>query len=205
MGYQFDELAKALAVETSRRGALRTVLLSLLGGVGLALTDRRAPHVAQAAGVPDAAPAEAVRIRPRADAAAPPLNVRFNQILCFNQVNFNGTIFFNQSCPDDPPGDENKPDSGKSLTPEQRHQRQRTNKSSPEDERLEGNVVAVNPDGQPPTITVANIDGNVIVVLFGDAAKLRQYIRVGDYVELIGQKIHELLFEALDLYIASKK
>lgn len=162
MGYQFDELAKALAVETSRRRALQRIVLALLGGFGLALVDRRSTDVVQAA----------VALKPIA-----PLTPRqrpiFNQI-CFNQV------IFNQTCPEEETpsnGGENKPDSTKPLTSTERFQHQRTNTSSQEDERIEGNVVGVNPDGRPPTITIANVDGNVVVERRGDALALANSVR----------------------------
>ena len=53
--------------------------------------------------------------------------------------------------------------------------------------------------GSPPTITIANRDGNVVVVLSGDALAAARYIKVGDYVTAEGEKQHELLFWASDL------
>jgi hypothetical protein len=190
MGYPFDELAKALAVQTSRRGALKQVALSILAGAGFTVASRREVRVAEAAASPMM--------------AAPTIPSR---AILFNQICFNQTIVFNQSCPEETTAtnDENKPDSAPPLTSQQRHQKERTNTSSKEDERLEGNVIGVNLDGQTPTITVANADGNVVVELRGDAVALAQYIRVGDYVVVVGEKQHELSFWATDLSVTDKK
>jgi hypothetical protein len=82
-------------------------------------------------------------------------------------------------------------------TEEARQQRERTNHSNKDDYVLEGNVVGLCESGSdPPCVIVANRDGNVKVILLGDASKAAGSVKVGDYLEADGEKIHEGLFEA---------
>lgn len=100
--------------------------------------------------------------------------------------------------------DEDDTDKPHKLTEEQRQQRQRTNTSNRDDEHTEGNVMAVACDAVPPTVSVANRDGIVTVVLQHEATAVCTSIKVGDYVEADGQKEHEQLFYADSLDIASR-
>jgi hypothetical protein len=97
---------------------------------------------------------------------------------------------------------ENKPDSPPKETEEQQQQRERTNKGNKDDVHVEGNVVEVHPDEQPPYVVIANKDGLVKVILLGDAAKAAGSIRVGDYLEADGEKQNEHLFEATDISVS---
>jgi hypothetical protein len=82
-------------------------------------------------------------------------------------------------------------------TREQQQQRERTNRSDLDEYRVEGNVMEVHADADPPYVVIANRDGLVKVVLLGkDAAIAADSIKVGDYLEADGEKQNELLFEA---------
>jgi CSLREA domain-containing protein len=89
--------------------------------------------------------------------------------------------------------DEDKPPK---LTEQERWQQARTNAGSREDERIEGNVLAVNCGARPPTITIGNRDGEVLVELRRSAAADCVQIRPGQYMEADGEKIHETRFVA---------
>jgi hypothetical protein len=99
-----------------------------------------------------------------------------------------------------PPVKEDKPDSGRFKTEEQKQQEQQTNRSNRSDVVTEGNVLAIEtgPDGL--SITIANVDGPVIIVLRCGASC--PTIRPGDYVEVEGEKIHEQLYEAEHVDVA---
>jgi len=94
--------------------------------------------------------------------------------------------------------DKNKP---RRLTEEQKQQRQRTDRSSLDDTRNEGNVLATRCDEEPPLAIIANRDGQVTVQLLHEAKKACRSIRVGDYLEATGEKQTEQLFEAHDVTI----
>jgi hypothetical protein len=99
-----------------------------------------------------------------------------------------------------------KEDQEARLTDEQRQQRERTNQSNKDDYYTEGDVVELCPaDSDPACVYIANRDGNVKIILYGEAAKSAKSIKVGDYLELDGEKIHEQLFEASDVTIKHRR
>ena len=98
-------------------------------------------------------------------------------------------------------GDKNDKDQSEKETEEERRQRERTNRANRDDEHTEGNIVEVHADEDPPYVVIANVDGLVKVVLLKDAATTARSIRVGDYLEADGEKIHEQLFEADDVSV----
>jgi ribosomal protein L12E/L44/L45/RPP1/RPP2 len=70
------------------------------------------------------------------------------------------------------------------------------NQDEDEDHTLNGQVLEVNTDKVPPEMIVGTIDGEALVrVLKTDEIALNG-VKVGDYVELNGEKLDELLFEA---------
>src|SRR6266511_1808219 len=87
------------------------------------------------------------------------------------------------------------------LTEEQRQQRLRTDRSSLDDTRAEGNVVAVQCDEGVPVVLIANRDGLQTVQLLYKSRQACASIRVGDYLSGDGEKQHEFLFEAHDVTI----
>jgi hypothetical protein len=79
-------------------------------------------------------------------------------------------------------------------TETERQGRERTNASNLDDYRTEGNIVAVDLEASPRTVTIATRDGQqVIVLLCRDSC---QDPRVGDYLEADGVKENEALFYA---------
>jgi hypothetical protein len=87
-----------------------------------------------------------------------------------------------------------KEDSPKPKTEEQRQQEPRTDRSNRSDVATEGNVLEVVADAQGLTIVIGNVDGRVTVLL--RCGTRCPTIRVGDYVEVDGEKVHEQLYEA---------
>ena len=62
-------------------------------------------------------------------------------------------------------------------------------------------MVEVHPEANPPFVRIGNRDGVQTVVLYKDAAQSASSIKVGDYLEAEGEKIHEQLFEATDVSV----
>jgi hypothetical protein len=87
------------------------------------------------------------------------------------------------------------------ATEEQRQQRERTNRGSLDDYRTEGNAVESNCDAEWPTVTIASRDGNVVLRLLYDAKDSCKLVQPGDYVEVIGEKQNELLYDAHQLTV----
>ena len=90
-------------------------------------------------------------------------------------------------------------------TEEERRQRERTNRGGEDDYRIEGDVTDVACGDSPKTVTLVNRDGLVTVRLYRDAENACDSIRVGDYLTVEGEKIHELLFEATDVDIEERR
>jgi len=103
--------------------------------------------------------------------------------------------------PPGPPRDENKGDSPRTVTDEQRQQHEHTNAGNRADVATEGNVMAVTrtPDGL--TIVIANADGLVTVVYPCGAGC--PTIRVGEYVQVSGEKQHEQLYQADEVTVTN--
>ncbi len=99
--------------------------------------------------------------------------------------------------PSPPEGKDDEPNVRR-RSEEQRQQKQRTDRSGLDDTRTEGNVTGVRCDEDPPWVTFANRDGEVKVLLLYETKTQCRAIRVGDYLEASGEKVHEQLFEAHD-------
>ena len=75
------------------------------------------------------------------------------------------------------------------------------NQDEDEDHTLNGQVLEINTDKDPPEMIVGTIDGEALVrVLKTDEIALNG-VKVGDYVELNGEKLDELLFEATQISV----
>jgi autotransporter-associated beta strand protein len=85
--------------------------------------------------------------------------------------------------------------SPRKLTAEQRQQRRRTDASSLDDTRTEGSIIESDCAAEPPTATIAGMDGSVTLRLHDDAARLCRALTNGMYVRAEGEKVHELLYE----------
>lgn len=117
-----------------------------------------------------------------------------------------GPAFPSASDPTDPANNKDDDDDDENLTDEERQQRERTNQSNRDDYYTEGDVVELCPtDADPACVFIGNRDGKMKVILYGEAAKSAKSIKVGDYLEADGEKIHEQLFEATDVTIKRRR
>lgn len=73
-----------------------------------------------------------------------------------------------------------------------------------EDRFLRGQVIAINEGLNPPELTVANVDGDVRVILYKTDEIARNGVQVGDYVRLDGAKESTLLFFATNIDVTEK-
>jgi hypothetical protein len=72
-----------------------------------------------------------------------------------------------------------------------------------EDHTLNGQVLEINTLKDPPELTIGTVDGPAIVrVLKTDEIALNG-ARIGDFVELDGEKINEQLFEATQISVSA--
>jgi hypothetical protein len=102
----------------------------------------------------------------------------------------------------DPNNDDDEEEArNRRKTEEQRQQVARTNRSNLDDYRTEGNAVSSDCQAPIPTVTIANRDGDVVLQLLHDARGSCGLVQPGDYVEAIGEKQHELLYEAHQLTV----
>jgi hypothetical protein len=85
-----------------------------------------------------------------------------------------------------------------------RQQRERTDRSGRDDVHAEGDVLATECQAETPTATIANRDGKVTIHLLKDAAGVCRGLRVGDYLEVDGEKVHEALFEAYEASVTRR-
>jgi hypothetical protein len=101
------------------------------------------------------------------------------------------------------PGRVNDDDASSQRKPteEQRQQKERSNRSNLDDYRTEGNAVASDCAATIPTVTIANRDGNVVLNLLHDARDVCRLVQPGDYVEAIGEKQHEQLYDVDQLTV----
>ena len=86
------------------------------------------------------------------------------------------------------------------LTETQRIGRQDSNNAGHDDYSIEGNVVAVDPSAQPPTVTIGSRDGLVTIML--QCGNQCPTIHVGDHIEIDGVKENEPLFYAEHVTVA---
>ncbi len=70
-----------------------------------------------------------------------------------------------------------------------------------EDFVLNGQVLEVREEKDPPELIVGTVDGRALVRVIKTDEVARNGVGVGDEVELIGEKINELLFEATEISI----
>jgi hypothetical protein len=89
----------------------------------------------------------------------------------------------------------NDDENGRKLPAEQRQQHERTNTSSLDDCRTEGNAVSADCDADIPSVTIANRDGNMVLHLLDDAKDSCDLVQRGDDVEAIGEKQNEQLYD----------
>ena len=75
-------------------------------------------------------------------------------------------------------------------------------KAENEDRVLNGQVLEIDTLKNPPEIIIGSVDGQTVIrVLKTDEIALNG-IRLGDYIEANGEKLHEQLFEATQLSVS---
>jgi hypothetical protein len=87
----------------------------------------------------------------------------------------------------------------KPLTELGRLKKARSNDGGFDDEQTEGNVMATRCDQNE--IDIGSMDGIVVLRLRGNSRGVCQYVKVGDYIQVDGQKVNEGLFWVDDLDI----
>lgn len=70
-----------------------------------------------------------------------------------------------------------------------------------DDRSLNGQVLEINTLKDPPELIVGSVDGEVVVRMLKTDEIARNGVKIGDYIELTGEKIHELLFEATEISV----
>ena len=73
-----------------------------------------------------------------------------------------------------------------------------------EDFVLNGQVLEVNTRKDPPEMIVGTVDGRALVRVLKTDEIARNGVGVGDYVELTGEKVNELLFEATEIGVGER-
>ena len=77
-------------------------------------------------------------------------------------------------------------------------------KAENEDRVLNGQVLEIDTLKNPPEIIIGSVDGQTVIrVLKTDEIALNG-IRLGDYIEANGEKLHEQLFEATQLSVSER-
>jgi hypothetical protein len=66
---------------------------------------------------------------------------------------------------------------------------------SEEDRTIEGGVIRIHKDRNPPELILGNIDGEVTVRMLKTDEIDIHGVQVNDYLSIDGEKIHEFLFE----------
>lgn len=74
-------------------------------------------------------------------------------------------------------------------------------RSERDDRQVTGQVLEINSLLDPPEMVIANTDGKVTVRMLTTDLILRNSVRLGDHVTLIGEKISEVEFEAQEMSV----
>jgi ribosomal protein L12E/L44/L45/RPP1/RPP2 len=69
---------------------------------------------------------------------------------------------------------------------------------------LNGQVLEVHTEKNPPELIVGTVDGRARVRVLKTDEIARNGVGVGDYIELTGEKINELLFEATEISVGQR-
>jgi hypothetical protein len=73
-----------------------------------------------------------------------------------------------------------------------------------EDHVAQGQVLEINTLKDPPEMQVAGFDGVMLVILLKKDEIERNGVHLGDHVRLLGEKIHELRFEATQIEVTNR-
>lgn len=69
---------------------------------------------------------------------------------------------------------------------------------------LNGQVLELHDQKDPPELVVGTVDGQALVRVLKTDEIARNGVRVGDHVELTGEKINEHLFEATEISVGQR-
>ncbi len=73
-----------------------------------------------------------------------------------------------------------------------------------EDHIAQGQVLEINTLKDPPEMQVAGFDGVMLVRVLKTDEIVRNGVHLGDHVRLVGEKIHEKLFEATQIEVTNR-
>ena len=73
-----------------------------------------------------------------------------------------------------------------------------------EDHVLRGQVLEIDTLKDPPQLLLATTDGSSVVKVLKTDEIAINGVRLGDHIEVNGEKIHELLFEATEISVAER-
>jgi ribosomal protein L12E/L44/L45/RPP1/RPP2 len=69
---------------------------------------------------------------------------------------------------------------------------------------LNGQVLEIRADKNPPELIVGTVDGRALVRVLKTDEIVRNGVGVGDFIELNGEKINEQLFEATEISVGQR-
>jgi hypothetical protein len=73
-----------------------------------------------------------------------------------------------------------------------------------EDHVAQGQVLEINTLKDPPEMQLAGIDGVMLIRVLKTDEIVRNSVHLGDHVRLLGEKIHEQLFEATQIEVTNR-
>jgi hypothetical protein len=87
--------------------------------------------------------------------------------------------------------------------------KEKNEKKNKDDDRgddfvLNGQVLAIDERKDPPEMVVGTVDGEATVRVLKTDEIAMNGVHVGDYVELTGEKVNELLFEATEISVGER-
>ena len=91
---------------------------------------------------------------------------------------------------------------GKDDDKNKKEEREKREKQENADRVLQGQVLEIDTLKNPPELVIGSVDGATIIRVLKTDEIVRNGVRLGDYIEASGEKIHEQLFEATALSVA---
>jgi hypothetical protein len=74
-------------------------------------------------------------------------------------------------------------------------------RSQRDDHMMTGQVLEINSLASPPRMKIANVDGVVTVTMLTTDLIVKNSVRLGDHVTLVGEKISEVEFECQEMSV----
>jgi hypothetical protein len=92
---------------------------------------------------------------------------------------------------------------------DEKEKKDQKNKKNQDDDRgedfvLNGQVLEIDTSKNPPELVVGTVDGRAVVRVLKTDEIAVNGVGVGDYVELTGEKVNELLFEATQISVGQR-